>query len=218
MFNRRETQRSERRGCYYRYLRMLFLSLLVWMCLAWVAARALIIDEPLERADALVVFAGSTTYMERAQFAAKLFGENRAPQIILTNDGVPSGYVRAEGRHPLFVERAAHELTVAGVPAANIEVLPETVASTYEEAALLHRYATGHNLKSLLFVTSAYHTRRARWTLSHVFADSDVRLGVVAPPAGQQMPRPATWWLSARGWQLVGGEYVKYIYYRLRYR
>ncbi|MGI9106261.1 MAG: YdcF family protein [Pyrinomonadaceae bacterium] len=217
MSHRRETQGRGRRRLYYYCLRILLPALLAWMCLAWLAARALIIEEPLERADALVVFAGSTAYVERAQFAAQLFRENRAAQIILTNDGVPSGYLRAEGRHPLFVERAAHALMRAGVPAERIKVLPGTVASTYEEAALLRRHATEHTLKSLLFVTSAYHSRRARWTLRRVFATSDVRVGVSAPPTGQQMPRPATWWLSVRGWQVVAGEYIKFVYYRLRY-
>ena len=36
----------------------------------------------------------------------------------------------------------------------------------------------------------------------------------VAP--GEETPAPCCWWVTARGWQMVAGEYVKLIYYRLR--
>lgn len=193
------------------------LLLAFWELLAWGGARALMVSAEMPRAEALVVLSGSTSYVERARRAAQLFHEGRAPRVVLTDDGGRSGWSNAEQRNPYFVERAAAELLSAGVPAENIEVLPRAVSGTHDEAVLLREYAGTKGMRSLLVVTSAYHSRRALWTLRRVFAGSGVEVGLSAPP-GVQTPSPAWWWLSARGWQVVAGEYLKFTYYWLHYR
>ncbi|MDQ3087259.1 MAG: YdcF family protein [Acidobacteriota bacterium] len=70
--------------------------------------------------------------------------------------------------------------------------------------------------KPILIVTSAYHSRRALWTFEKVFATEDVKIGIESAPTGQQTP-PFYWWLTARGWQMVAGEYVKSLYYWVCY-
>jgi uncharacterized SAM-binding protein YcdF (DUF218 family) len=195
------------------------LLLAVWELLAWGSARALWVDAELSRADVLVVLSGSTSYVERARWAAQLFHAGGAPRVVLTNDDRRGGWSNAEQRNPYFVERAAEELRGAGVPAERIEVLPQTVAGTHDEAVLLREYAEARGARSLIVVTSAYHSRRALWTLRRVFRGSGIEVGLSAvPPGGSQTPTPATWWLSARGWQMVAGEYLKFIYYWLHYR
>lgn len=200
-----------------RVLRVLILLLISWPLGAWLAARLLILHVDLQQADAVVVLGGSSTYVERTRVAAQLFKEGRAPRIILTNDGEQGGWSEVEKRNPFFVERAAGELEAAGVPAGNIEALPQLVTSTYEEARLLREYAVEHRLRSILIVTSAYHSRRALWTLRRVFEGSGIELGLESPPAGWQTPAPATWWLHTQGWRVVAGEYVKLAYYHLNY-
>ena len=200
-----------------RFLRITTVALVAWCLLAWGLARILIVHDELKNADALAVLAGSDTYLERTQLAAQLFFQGRAPRIILTNDNLIGGWVNEEQRNPLFVERAIKELRRAGVPSERIEVLPQPVSSTYEEAVLLQSYAATQNLHSLLVLTSAYHSRRALWTLRRVFRDSEVviSLAVVAP--GYQSPKPATWWMRPRGWRMVALEYPKTFYYWLKY-
>lgn len=193
------------------------LALAAWALVAWWAARALVVSADLGRADALVVLAGSSTYVERTREAARLFGEGRAPRVILTDDGQQGGWSSAEQRNPRFVERAAEELRRGGVPAASVEVLPGTPSSTHEEAEALRRYAAARGLRSLLVVTSAYHSRRALWALTRAFEGSGVETGLHPVAPGAQTPRPATWWLHPAGWKMVAGEYPKLVYYRLRY-
>lgn len=187
-----------------------------WWFLAWGAARLLIVSVPLEHADAIVVLSGSAVIRERAQLAAQLYQEGRAPRIILTNDNQRGSWSSAEQRNPFYYERAADLLTGAGVPRAAIEILPQPVTGTYEEVSLLLAYAKEHRLGSILVVTSAYHSRRALWTLRQVFANSGINVGLAAVPPGTQAPSPLTWWLHIRGWRMVAGEYAKMIYYRLR--
>ena len=201
-----------------RATRWALVGLLVWPLLAWLAAQALIVRVPLAHADALVVLSGSSAYVERTQRAAELWHAGRAPQIILTNDNELSGWSSAEQRNPLFVEREVAELKQAGVAAERIIVLSQPVASTYDEAVALRAYAAAHNLRSLQVVTSAYHSRRAWWALRRVFGASGIELGIEAVTPGEQTPRPLLWWLSARGWRAVAGEYLKFAYYLVQYR
>ena len=193
------------------------LTLVTATLIAWVAAKALIVRSDLARADAIVVLAGSATYLERTDWASRLFKEGRAPVIILTNDNVQGGWSVAEQRNPLLVELAAEELRRRGVPAEKIEVISETASSTHEEALRLRDYAINHDLRSILIVTSSYHSRRALWTLRRVFEGSGIEIGLDTPGTGLQTPVPAAWWWHSSGWQIVPGEYVKIIYYRIRY-
>lgn len=194
------------------------LVLAAWELLAWTGAKLLVVQSEPSRAEALVVLSGAADHSERAQWAAGLLKQGRAPRVILTNDNIRSGWSQAEERNPLFVERAVSELERAGVPADRISVLPQTVDGTYAEAALLREYAEANEIRSLLIVTSGYHSRRALWTFRRVFEGSQVTIGLDAVPAGHQTPAPLTWWLSPNGWRMVAGEYMKLVYYRLRYR
>ncbi|MFL6334317.1 MAG: YdcF family protein [Pyrinomonadaceae bacterium] len=193
------------------------LALVAWPVVAWASARALIVRDAPARADAIAVLGGSSTYVERARLAARLYAEGRAPVLLLTDDGQRGGWSVAEQRNPRFVELAAEELRRAGVPPERIEVVTPSAAGTFEEAALLRQYAEGRGLHSVAVVTSGYHSRRALWTLRRAFAGSGVEVGVEPVEPGEQSPRAAVWWLYPLGWQLVAGEYVKLIYYRLRH-
>lgn len=168
-------------------------------------------------ADALVILSGSATYLERADHAARLWHAGRAPRIILTYDGQSAGWDVRRQRNPSFSERSADELQRLGVPLTAIDTIPDLVTTTHDEAARVRLYAEAKGLQSLIFVTTPYHTRRARWTVERVFAGSRVATGIEAPPPGQQSPAPLTWWASVTGWKLVPGEYVKFFYYWLRY-
>ena len=46
---------------------------------------------------------------------------------------------------------------------------------------------------------------------------SGIEVGIDGPPPGLQTPSPTTWWLRRRGWRVVAGEYVKMIYYWMKY-
>ena len=189
----------------------------VWPPVAWAAARGLIVEADVAEPEAIVVLSGSSTYVERTRAAARLFAAGRAPKIILTNDNERDGWSGAEQRNPFFSERAAAELTRAGVPPDKIELISQPVSSTYQEADAVRTYALTHEIRSLLIVTSAYHSRRARWAWQEAFRGSGVELGITCAPTAEQTPAPGLWWTRVRGWRAVAAEYPKLIYYRLRY-
>jgi len=203
----------------YNHPRRVFVAFLLlvglWL-VSWLGARWLIVREPLDRADVIVVLSGSATLSERVQHAARLYDEKRAPKILLTTDNRKAGWSRSEQRNPYFHEIAIRQLIRLGVPPENVEVVTPPVDSTWDEATVLRDYAKTHNLRSILIVTSSYHSRRALFTFRDFFADTDTQVGIDPVETGIQTPRPATWWLHQRGWELVLVEYLKLIYYLCR--
>jgi len=187
----------------------------IWVLVAWLAARFLIVNTPVHRADVIVVMSGSAVYKERTQLAADYYRRNFANRVLLTNDNLRGEWSSPEQRNPFFYERARNNLMLLGVPYDHVEVIPEPVTSTYSEAEVLRDYAVAHGLRSLLVVTSAYHSRRALWTLSRVFTGTGIEISVQSVEAGEQTPSPFTWWLHFRGWRMLVGEYVKNVYYRM---
>lgn len=193
--------------------------LLIWSFIAPFLAKNLIVEKPLERADAIFVLGGSLTYIERTRKAAELFKKGIAPKIFLTNDGGQGGWNQKEKRNPYFYESARWELMAQGVPENAIEVLPEVVESTHDEAILFEKILLERNLKSILLVTSAYHTRRTFSTFETVLRKKNhsIEIGILSPPTGLQTPSTDYWWLRPRGWQFVAGEYLKIVYYWFYY-
>ena len=193
------------------------LAVIVWPLVAWIAAELLIVKSQIQSADAIVVLSGSSTFLERTDYAARLYQQGGAPIVVLTNDHLISGWNAAEERNPYFVELAARALRTRGVPAEKIQVIPGNASGTYEESLSLRDYATSHQLMRLLVVTSAYHSRRAFWSMRHACEGSGIQIGIDGPAPGWQTPSPWSWWLHRWGWRVVAGEYVKMIYYWSRY-
>jgi uncharacterized SAM-binding protein YcdF (DUF218 family) len=196
-----------------RILRIVLLAIAAWVIVAGVAARALIVRVPLESADAIVVLSGSSAYRERTQKAAQLYREGRAPRVLLTDDHTRGGWDNAQQRNPFFVERAMDELIKAGVPEDRIQIVQGFAGSTRDEALIIRDYAVRERLKSVLVVTSAYHSRRALRTLRQVMAGTGTTVGIDPVDNGSQV----FWWLRPEGWRNVGGEYAKLIYYWFKY-
>ena len=187
--------------------------IVAWEVVAWVAARALVVDADLSSADAIVVLSGSSAYVERTHKAAELYREGRAPLVWLTDDHTRGGWSSALQRNPYFVERATDELIKAGVPAERIRIVPGVASSTRDESLIVRDYASSQGVRSVLVVTSAYHSRRALRTLRQVFAGTGTTIGLHAVAATSN----AWWWLQPNGWRDVPGEYVKLIYYWFKY-
>jgi uncharacterized SAM-binding protein YcdF (DUF218 family) len=200
-----------------RIFKWLLVLILIWAVVAWVGARALIVSAPIDSADAIVVLSGSSTYVERTHKAAELYRQRRAPLVLLTDDHTQGGWSSALQRNPYFVERATDELIKQGVPVEKIRVIPGMPSTTHEEALAIKDYASAQGLRSLLVVTSAYHSRRALRSLRQAFAGAETAIGLDPVPPGSQTPSPAFWWLRLEGWRIVGSELVKSVYYRLKY-
>jgi len=187
-----------------------------WVVSAPLLAKNLIVEKPLEKADAILVLSGSSVYIERTHKAAELYKQGIAKKVLLTDDGGFAGWSQKEQRNPPFVYLAQQELIAQGVSKEDIEILLPQVSGTIWEARNLRTKVDEEDWKSIVLVTSSYHTKRTLNTFSEVLEER-VDLGIFASPTGEQTPPLFTWWLSPRGWSVVGGEYVKSVVYWVYY-
>jgi len=185
--------------------------IVAWVVVASLAPHALVVSAPLASADAIVVLSGSSAYVERTHKAAELFREGRAPLVLLTDDHTRGGWSSAQQRNPFFVERARDELIKAGVPEDKIKVVPGIASSTRDEALIVKNYAESEKFRSVLFVTSSYHSRRVFRSMHKTLDSTGTAIGMepTAPGPAESM----FWWVRSEGWRTVGSEFVKLIYY-----
>jgi uncharacterized SAM-binding protein YcdF (DUF218 family) len=184
--------------------------------LRWIGAQ-LVHADSLAASDAIAVLAGGTPGREIE--AADLYVAGYAPEIVLTTEPESTSLelLRKRGiKVPTALEQRLWYLTQLGVPAERVTVLDEErVTSTNQEAYLLVRWAERRRARSLIVVTSRFHSARARYTLGRAFASSPVVVRV--RPASADDFDPETWWRDRATLRTGIFEWQRLILYRLRY-
>jgi uncharacterized SAM-binding protein YcdF (DUF218 family) len=207
------------RSLTWKWISIILAIFAFWIYFAPVLAERLIIARFLDSADVIFVMAGSAAYVPRTRAAAVLYKKGIAPVVLPTNDGRRGSRSGTEQRNSLYFERARREQIVNGVPKDAVDILLPAVSGTIMEATLVTKVAAERSRKSILIVTSPYHTRRVLWTFDEVFRDIGraTRIDIV-PSSGGHMTLPACcWWLMTSGGRDVAGEYVKSAYYHFAY-
>ncbi|HXR33334.1 MAG TPA: YdcF family protein [Verrucomicrobiae bacterium] len=161
------------------------------------AAESWVVDEPASRADAIVVLGDDNFYADRATHAAELYRQGVA------------GIVVASGRrlrpNAGLSELMEHDLFERGVPKEKIVRFPHDADSTNEEAAALAHFAEERKWKSVVVVTSNYHTRRARYIFQKVFP-AGIVVSVGSARDGDFDPQ--RWWEKRKSVKLLAREMV----------
>ena len=151
--------------------RRLVVAALVLAALAVVAhapalrliGRALVVDDPLARADAIVVVAGGTPAREEA--AATLYREGLAPDVVLSNQFTPErvrALIALGARRFDYQGEARVVLEKHGVPSQVIVALPAPVKTTEAELKVVGEAARARGWRRVILVTSPQHSRRVK--------------------------------------------------------
>lgn len=160
-----------------------------------------------EKSDAICILLGD--FRVRPLRAAELYHRGFADQILIVDFPEDMLYGSLESQ-------LAQVMTMrAGVPHEKLVLIRGKVTSTEEEARFYLKYAQEHQLKSLLIVTSSFHTRRSRWIFQKVFAGSNIRLSYAA--ARQPFIDESNWFKTDEGLVTYFSETLKTIYYYIRY-
>lgn len=175
----------------------IFLNLIILICLAIfcalfylvrrpilrLAAEAWIVEDPLDKADALIVLGDDNFYADRATRGAQLFREGKAPVIVASG--------RRLRPNAGIAELMEHDLIERGVPREKIVRFVHDADSTVEEAQALTRLAKEKKWHSVIVVTSNFHTRRARYIFRRVFPQG-VEVRIASARDGDFDPEH--WW------------------------
>ncbi len=177
------------------------------------AGRFLVVDEPVRRADAIVMLSGSIP--DRILEAVDLYHADLAPRLILTKEGPLPGLdaLRAKGAN--LPEHHELNLSVAEqlkVPREAITLITTPAWSTLTEAHAIVDYLKEQRLHTVILVTSKAHTRRAQLTYERI-AGKDIDFIV---HASRYDPfDPDTWWQRRPYVRRVVIEYLKLLNYLL---
>jgi uncharacterized SAM-binding protein YcdF (DUF218 family) len=163
----------------------------------------LIVSDKLEKCDAILVLAGDNAKGERVIEGAKLFKEGYGNYLIL--DGTDIGWNTSSAD---IMEKQALSLNV---PSSAIIPVRMDESSTIGEAKASRKFLEKKNFKSLILVSSSYHTRRAKWIFSKVFSETDIK--IFAHPSKDSEYNPDKWWKERTSAKHVFYEYTKLIWY-----
>jgi uncharacterized SAM-binding protein YcdF (DUF218 family) len=195
--------RSERGGIIANLVALLFL---VVLCAVMYVARhpilrftaeSWIVNEPAAHADAILVLGDDNFYGDRATEAAQLFRQGVAPVVVASGRRLRPGAGLSE-----LIE---HDLIERGVPKENVLRFSQDADNTREEAIALRRLAKEKGWKSVVVVTSNYHTRRVRYIFQKVFP-SGVEVSVASARDGDFDPEH--WWERRKSVKEFLGELV----------
>jgi uncharacterized SAM-binding protein YcdF (DUF218 family) len=164
------------------------------------AGRMLVIDEP-RTSDVILVLAGETEH--RPERALQLLGEGYAPKMVID--------VPAEGRiyefSPLqLARRYAEDLSQK----ASISICPIEGLSTKDEARDAESCLAREGAKSVLIVTSDFHTRRAL----HIFQKKipGISFSVAATRDSKQFG--IRWWAHRQWAKTLLDEWLRWIWWK----
>lgn len=168
---------------------------------SWLGAlgRFLVLAEAPRKADAILVLAGDWNGL-RILRGAELARQGYAPQVFVSGPKHHYGLFEYELAIPFAVRH--------GYPASMFVPLPLIGAnSTREEAAAILPDLRRRGIRSLLVVTSDYHTRRATRVYRELAADLDAHV-VAARDANFS---PGAWWKGRNGRKVFLLEWTKTI-------
>lgn len=168
-----------------RIKRRLALCLLGLLAAAVVSPNLLVVQDELEHADAIIVIGGDHK-PARMQRAADLYRQGYGPIIIISAGTV----VREGDKWMVEAEVMRRQALLLGLPNEAL-VVEDRSLSTIENARYSGRLCEEYGIESVLLVTSAYHSGRARHIFRQEWAE---KVNVLAAPA----PRghhPLLWWM-----------------------
>lgn len=188
-----------------KLIRTLLIILLVFLVICWkitpilsLTERFLVVSETPQKSDVIVVLSGAAL-TERIRHAVKLWKEGYAPKMLMSG-------------HLLLQKETGVDLMK--MYAVQLGVKPEVIIresesqTTWENASASKKIILKENFHSVLLVTSAHHTRRAK-QLFRKALPPEIRLTVSSEPLP---PFETPWWKNDIRLRLMIHEYLSYVW------
>jgi uncharacterized SAM-binding protein YcdF (DUF218 family) len=170
-----------------------------------------VVNEPLSKADVIVVLGGGPD--TRPFEAARLFHLGLAPKILLMDSKhSPSAEL---GLIPSEAELGRDILLKENVPTNAIFVTTDIVTNSFDESIALRNWAKTNIVQRAIIPTDPFHTRRVRWLYHKELKGTGIQVEIEAVPVNQYDVN--TWWQHEEGVVAFQNEVLKFAYYRVKY-
>jgi uncharacterized SAM-binding protein YcdF (DUF218 family) len=171
----------------------------------------LIREDDLQNADVIYVLGGNSK--DRGEGAANLFHQKYSDTIVCIGG---NNHHELEYLNIFMTESEVTARVIEGnnVPKENIRLIKEST-STQEEFLEIVKDINAHNYKRIIIVTDKFHTRRVQ----RIFRKELEKLGCELFVVGVSNHRfdEQFWWDYELGSIYVNNEYMKLLYYFLKY-
>lgn len=174
-------------------------------------ASFLISENELKKSDLLVVLSGEA--FDRGNEAAKIFKAGFTKEILCTG-GNPPHDLNAWGIPALESDVTQKNLLRAGIPDSLIHVVHEGT-STKEEVGVVLNFCRKNKISSVIILSSKLHTRRVRACFADVLKKNGIAIIVRGAPSCDYSEM--RWWDNENGLIAFSDEWMKTIYYWLKY-
>jgi uncharacterized SAM-binding protein YcdF (DUF218 family) len=161
--------------------------------------------------DALYVLGGAP--LERGQEGALALAEGVAAVAYCTGSQVPRS-LELEGIDRTEAALSRNVAIAAGADSAQVRLL-EVGTSTLEEAQAIVAHALAAGYDDITIISTEFHSRRVGRVFRKQAAGTGLRIHVRI--AASQVYDSAYWWKSEEGLLMVNNEYVKLLYYLIKY-
>ena len=175
------------------------------------AGRFLVAEDAPQSTEVLVVLGGNS--LERATEALNWYRAGRVKLLVCTGGNIPSA-LEAVGQPMFEAELTRKFLLEQGVDTNRVIALTGST-STLEESQEVRAWAEAQGLREITVLSSRFHTGRVKRVFEKAFADSPTLVYTAGAPAlGYDEDE---WWKSEEGLIMVNNEYIKSLYYLLKY-
>jgi uncharacterized SAM-binding protein YcdF (DUF218 family) len=175
------------------------------------AAELWIASGPVSGASAIVVLGGG---LETRPFAAAELWRRGLADKILISQG-PDERAASIGATSSHSEINREILLKLGVPAGAIQTFGTASKNTRDEAVALRKWAEWNAASGFIIPTEIFPSRRVRWIFRREFSGTAVSIEILS------LETPSytrwDWWKTEQGLLAFQNEFLKYIYYRLKY-
>jgi uncharacterized SAM-binding protein YcdF (DUF218 family) len=181
----------------------------------------LVLEQKPQKSDIIVVLNGRDT--ERSLAAVDMYKTGYGKLIVIARGPKQPGCgefwkrVGKDFNSKVFFQRSVEAM---GIPRDSFMQIGEGVHSTFDEAKAARTFLKEKGYKSILLVTSKWHSRRAYLTFTSVFGENErvEEIRITCHPSKYDTFNPDAWWKNEAGAEIVLGEYLRLIYYILTFR
>jgi len=171
----------------------------------------LICEDPLQKSTYTFVLSGGP--WDRGNEAVNIFKDGYTDTLVCTGENIPHDF-KALGLEMFESEITEKNMVRHGVPQGNI-LLIKKGTSTQEESDIILDFCKSRNAKQAIIISTDFHTRRVTQVFKKKFADAGIEVIVHAAPSSNYDSQ--NWWTDENGLIALNNEYIKQLYYLLKY-
>jgi uncharacterized SAM-binding protein YcdF (DUF218 family) len=184
-------------GCLtFGLVSILLIGLITYVSLVAVGA-LLIVSDPIEPVDAVVVLSGGEG--DRLALALEMHQMGFARYLVITDTS------------PAANQQLRREAIASGFPEGDIILTTMQVGSTVDEAIAVRELALNRGWDKVMVVTDPYHSFRTRFIFRRELRNSGIAVSV--RPLDGHWFRSPTWFMRPEGWRFAFQEVAKFLSY-----